>query len=264
MTTVEDLIEPHDPEQVPVHVAFNRVKRDVGAVGKNRRNEAQNYSFRSIEDFIDAVSPVLAWHGVIMLPNIVEHRLYHFERTTNNDRRSTSTVATVTTEWHVIGPMGDSFTFRTVGEGADTADKATNKAMSAAFKYAMAQGMAIPLHLDDGDATNGANDNDATTSTRAPRKAAAKKVAARPAREQRQQRQQRPAAEDQQAPPPAEELPPSQQRLVDRILALPDAHQHAIAEFCRSEQIKLKRPVAADVLATVAAFVDALPDHIEA
>lgn len=252
MTTI-DPNDVHEPEQVPVHVAFNRVKRDVGAVGKNRKNEAQGYYFRSIEDFIDAVSPVLSWHGVLMLPNIIEHRLYHFERTTNNGKQSTSTVATVTTEWHVIGPMGDSFTFRTVGEGADTADKATNKAMSASFKYAMAQGMAIPLHLDDGDATNGANDNDGG-GPRTVRKAAAKKAAApRPARQQRTE-----------AAPAADpvELPVAQQRLLDRITALPEAHQKAIASFCKAEGVKLRRPADPDVLATVTTFVDSLPDTI--
>lgn len=257
MTTTEP--DRLDPEQVPVHVAFNRVKADIGAVGKNRQNVAQGYSFRGVDDFIDAASPVLARHGVTMLPNIVEHRLYHFERTTNNGRQSTSTVATVTTEWLVIGPMGDTLPpFRTVGEGADTADKATNKAMSAAFKYAMAQGMCIPLHLDDGDETDGMNTDDDTKPGRATRKAAAKKA---PGRQERRQDRPGPAPD---AAADGQELPEAQQRLLDRLHGLPDAHQKAIADYCRAEQIKLKRPVEPGVLAAVVAFVDTLPDTIQA
>lgn len=256
MSNVESQVEP---AQVPVHVAFNRVKAEVGAVGKNRKNEAQGYYFRSIEDFIDAVSPVLARHGVLMLPNIVEHKLFHFERTTNNGKQSTSTVATVTTEWHVIGPMGDSFTFRTVGEGADTADKATNKAMSASFKYAMAQGMAIPLHLDDGDSTDGANEKPARA--RASSTKAAQSRQERPQAPAATRAQRAPKADTAKAQEPSEAMPLSaaQQRLRDRIGALPDSAQAIVGDYLREQGVSLRRPVDAATLTAVGAFIDALP-----
>src|SRR5690606_34316493 len=50
---------------------------------------------------------------------------------------------------------GSTYTARTFGEAMDTADKATNKAMSAAYKYVCMQAFAIP--------TEGDNDADATT-----------------------------------------------------------------------------------------------------
>ena len=52
-------------------------------------------------------------------------------------------------------------TIRTYGEAMDSADKATNKAMSAAYKYAAIQAFCIP--------TEGDNDADATTHDVAPR-----------------------------------------------------------------------------------------------
>jgi hypothetical protein len=50
---------------------------------------------------------------------------------------------------------GSKHTVRTFGEAMDSGDKATNKAMSAAYKYAAFQAFAIP--------TEGDNDADATT-----------------------------------------------------------------------------------------------------
>lgn len=265
MTDVEVSI---DPEQVPVHVAFNRVKSEIGAVGKNRRNEAQGYSFRSIEDFIDAASPVLARHGVIMLPRITEHRLYHFERVNSNNRASTSTVATVSVEWIVLGPMGDQLpTFCTVGEGADTADKATNKAMSAAFKYALSESMCIPLHLDDGDSSNGMNDDSSPGQAR-PRgqraqrtQSTAKKAGAATAKKAGAATAAKPAAASG-GVVPLDELPVEQQRLVARLRGLAPDHRRVVTEYCQAQRIILTHLVAPEVIAAVTAFVDGLPDEL--
>jgi hypothetical protein len=56
--------------------------------------------------------------------------------------------------FHFYGPAGDNVTATTLGEASDTADKASNKAMSAALKYALMQTFMIPVDagsLDDGD-----------------------------------------------------------------------------------------------------------------
>jgi hypothetical protein len=52
---------------------------------------------------------------------------------------------------------GSTHIVKTYGEAMDSADKATNKAMSAAYKYACLQTFCIP--------TEGDNDADATTHT---------------------------------------------------------------------------------------------------
>jgi len=55
----------------------------------------------------------------------------------------------------VCAEDGSKHTIATIGEAMDSADKATNKAMSAAYKYACIQAFCIP--------TEGDNDADATT-----------------------------------------------------------------------------------------------------
>jgi hypothetical protein len=55
----------------------------------------------------------------------------------------------------VAASDGSKHTVKTYGEAMDSGDKATNKAMSAAYKYAAFQAFCIP--------TEGDNDADATT-----------------------------------------------------------------------------------------------------
>ena len=63
---------------------------------------------------------------------------------------------TVDAEFDFVSALdGSKHTVRTFGEAMDSADKATNKAMSAAYKYAAFQAFAIP--------TEGDNDADAHT-----------------------------------------------------------------------------------------------------
>ena len=53
------------------------------------------------------------------------------------------------------GPDGDSVDVVTLGEGIDTADKASNKAMSAAMKYALIELFSVPTQdVEDGDRTS--------------------------------------------------------------------------------------------------------------
>ena len=251
----------HSPDQVPVHVAWSRCMRDIEAVGKNRTNEQQGYRFRSIEDFIEAASPVFVQHGIVMLPNVVEHRLYHFDRLTSNNKPSTATVATMRTEWTVIGPMGDAFTYATVGEGADTADKATNKAMTAAYKYAISQGLAVRLGLDDGDASNGANEGEGRQRTqRAQRSQSTQRTSTSSgSSRQRQARQDAPAAPAETAAQGDEvKLPAAQERLRARIQGLPDEYRAQVAQHLKENHVNLREPVATAVLKEVGAFIDAL------
>jgi hypothetical protein len=52
----------------------------------------------------------------------------------------------------VASEDGSKHTVRTFGEAMDSGDKATNKAMSAAYKYAAFQAFCIPTEAQDADA----------------------------------------------------------------------------------------------------------------
>lgn len=131
-------------------------------IGKNRKNEQQRYTFRGIDDVYNELAPVLAKHKLLMLPRIISREVVERQST----RGMPLFYVTVEAEFDLVSAEdGSQHTIRTYGEAMDSADKATNKAMSAAYKYAAVQAFCIP--------TEGDNDADATTPDVAPRQAKA-------------------------------------------------------------------------------------------
>lgn len=137
-----------------VYQAIASVMADLASegIGKNRRNTQQGYQFRGIDDVYNTLSSILARHGLLMLPRILNRTCE--ERTTKSG--SALFYVTVEAEFDLVcAEDGSTHTIRTFGEAMDSADKATNKAMSAAYKYAAMQAFCIP--------TEGDNDADAST-----------------------------------------------------------------------------------------------------
>lgn len=137
-----------------VYKAINAVQSDMNREGitKGRTNQAQGYKFRGIDDVFNALSPLLAKHGLCVMPRILTREVQ--ERQTA--KGGTMFYVTVEAEFDFVATDdGSSHTVRTYGEAMDSADKATNKAMSAAYKYAALMTFAIP--------TEGDNDADAHT-----------------------------------------------------------------------------------------------------
>lgn len=124
----------------------------VEGISKDKRNTQQGYNFRGIDDVYNALAPILAKRGLIILPRVVSRECV--ERTTA--RGGAIFYTTVQVEFTMVAAEdGSSHVVTTYGEAMDSADKSTNKAMSAAFKYAAMQAFCIP--------TEGDNDADATT-----------------------------------------------------------------------------------------------------
>lgn len=121
-------------------------------ISKSRKNQSQGYSFRGIDDVYNALAPVIAKHGLVILPRIVSRELT--ERA--SAKGGVLFCVVVEAEFDFVSSLdGTKHTVKTYGEAMDSADKATNKAMSAAYKYAAFQTFCIP--------TEGDNDADAMT-----------------------------------------------------------------------------------------------------
>lgn len=121
-------------------------------IGKTNKNAQQGYRFRGIDDVLNALAPMLWRAKLIMLPRVLTRSVT--ERETKSGGALFYVVLDV--EYDFVSAIdGSEKTVRVVGEAMDSADKATNKAMSAAYKYAAIQAFCIP--------TEGDNDADATT-----------------------------------------------------------------------------------------------------
>ena len=137
-----------------VYRCIAAVAGDLAKIGiaKASKNEQQGYAFRGIDAVYNTLAPLLAQHGLVILPRILTRT--QTERATRGGGALFSVVVEAEFDFVAVSD-GSVHTIRTCGEAMDSADKATNKAMSAAYKYAAFMSFCVP--------TEGDNDADAVT-----------------------------------------------------------------------------------------------------
>lgn len=136
-----------------VYKAINAVQAELSKNGitKDRTNtQGSGYKFRGIDDVYNTIAPMLARHGLCILPRVLNRTIT--ERT--SQKGGALFYVVVESEFDfVCAEDGSKHTVKTFGEAMDSGDKATNKAMSAAYKYACFQAFSIPTESDnDADA----------------------------------------------------------------------------------------------------------------
>ena len=150
------------PETPQIYRLIGKAMGEIGAVGKDSVNQSQGFKYRGIDAVYNALSPVMAKYGLFLIPEILEQ--------TREERSSVKSQwdkdqkkyveKTTTLLWSILkirftmyAPDGSNVSAVVIGEGMDTGDKATNKAMSIALKYAAFQIFMIPTEeLVDPDA----------------------------------------------------------------------------------------------------------------
>jgi primase-polymerase (primpol)-like protein len=134
-----------------IYKAINAVQAEMATVGiqKDKKNLTQGYNFRGIDDVYGALAPIIAKHKLCIIPFVLSRSV--IERTTQ--KGGVLFYVTVECEFHFVSAIdGSKHIAKTYGEAMDSADKATNKAMSAAYKYAAFQTFCIPVDAQDADA----------------------------------------------------------------------------------------------------------------
>lgn len=150
--------EIRDAETVPVHIAWARVMADVQSIRKDRTADVKTakgsykYQFRGIDQVFNAVGPALRRHGVMVLQVKVDANYARASRDGGGGMRE----CTVTVTYQIIGPAGDRIEVQSVGEGLDTSDKATTKALTMAYRNLLINGLTVPTSdsRDDADAAH--------------------------------------------------------------------------------------------------------------
>ena len=127
-------------EEKKIYKAIPAIMDEIGHIGKDKRNQQQGFMFRSIDQVMNTIKPLLSKHGVFIVPEIIE---------TNREERLTKSGGTLIYTmhkivYHFMADDGSQVVACVVGEGMDSADKSSNKAMAVAFKYACFQVFCIP------------------------------------------------------------------------------------------------------------------------
>lgn len=133
-----------------IYAAICGVMEDIKAVGKDALNKAQGFKYRSIDAVMNALNPAMIKHKIFCAPKVIEQ--IREERTTGKGSTLIYSVCKIRYRFFTVdGSYVDAVV---IGEGMDSGDKATNKAMSVAFKYACFQTFCIPTEnlMDDPDA----------------------------------------------------------------------------------------------------------------
>lgn len=135
-----------------VHKAMTAVQADLSkvGVGKLGDNRQQGFKFRAWDDVQQTLSPILAEHKLLVIPNVRERTQ------TEHSTKSGGIQFKVVLTGEVVfksGVDGSEFRYGAVGEGMDSGDKATSKALTMMVKYALLHGLQIPLQgVQDADA----------------------------------------------------------------------------------------------------------------
>lgn len=140
-----------------VYKAISAVQEELAAAGiaKNSKNQQQGFMFRGIDAVYNALAPLLAKHKLCILPRCLSRECT--ERTTA--KGGVLFYVNVHAEFDFVSAVdGSKHTVAMFGEAMDSGDKATNKAMSTAYKYAAFQAFCIPTEETATDADSETHD----------------------------------------------------------------------------------------------------------
>lgn len=128
-----------------IYKKMSDVMKDVKAVTKAQTNTAQGFKFRGIDQFVNALYPALTKNGVFMTPRSTSYTQELREVTRGNGKPGVDKHVAITMEYDFYAEDGSKVTVGPIpAEGLDSGDKATNKALSAALKYALIQTFSVP------------------------------------------------------------------------------------------------------------------------
>lgn len=133
-----------------VYRAINRVTAEFAKAGitKAHVNLIDQYQYRSIDDVMNRLGPLLGRHKLCVLPRVLKRQCV--------DREGELGELLVNVRLLVAFDLvsardGSMHTVQAWGEALDAGDKGTAKAMSSAFKYAMLEVFCIPVSSEDAD-----------------------------------------------------------------------------------------------------------------
>lgn len=119
-----------------IHELLPQAMKEIGVVGKDQQFSGGKvkYNFRGIDDALSVCQPVFAKLGITPATEIIH---YESDDVTIGQYNTPGYHVKLLMKVTFHAPDGTSVSSVMAGEGLDTSDKATNKAMAAAFKYAL-------------------------------------------------------------------------------------------------------------------------------
>lgn len=154
-----------------IYESIAAIMQEGYAIGKNNKNVKQGYKYRGIDDVMNVFQPLMSKYKVFCVPQVLKYE--REERRSVNGGNLIYSVLWI--KYSFYAEDGSSVDSIVIGEGMDSGDKASNKAMAVGMKYAMFQTFCIPTEeMRDADPDSATPD----PSTPAPDPASAPKAEA--------------------------------------------------------------------------------------
>lgn len=130
-----------------IYSLMGEAMRKISAISKDSVNQTQGFKYRGIDAVMNALYPVMSELGLFIVPEVLEQT--REERTTvktynNQEKRTTLLYSILKVRYTMYAPDGSNVSCVVIGEGMDSGDKASNKALSVGLKYACFQMFMIP------------------------------------------------------------------------------------------------------------------------
>ena len=123
-----------------IYESITALMAEIPAIGKEKRNKEQGFQYRGIDDVMNVLQPLLSKHKVFVVPEVLEQ--IRECRVTKSGKNMLYSI--LRTKYTFYAEDGSHVEAVVVGEGMDTADKASNKALAVGMKYALFQVFCIP------------------------------------------------------------------------------------------------------------------------
>lgn len=125
-----------------IYESIAAIQADVDFIGKDKQTTGQtSYKYRGVDQVLNTLHPLFAKHKVFAVPEVLEvlNREWKTTKTGNSVVYQTAKV-----KYTFYAEDGSSVSATVLGEAMDSGDKASNKCMSVAYKYACFQILSIP------------------------------------------------------------------------------------------------------------------------
>jgi hypothetical protein len=122
-----------------IYTKMSTIMQECGAITKNRKNDHQGYMFRGIDDVYNMCHDICAKNQVFTTTKILSEK--HEERQSKSGGLNIWRLYKIEYTFWAID--GSSVSTEVIGEGMDSGDKGSYKAMAGAQKYALIQALQI-------------------------------------------------------------------------------------------------------------------------
>src|SRR3990167_10870180 len=138
---METIKPKHEQTSEPkIFKAMCAIMKESEAIGKDQRNRDQGFAYRGIDDIYNSLHSIFGKHGVFTLPTVLERT----ERFFTVKSGAEWIHVTLKVAYKFIAEDGSSVEAVLIGEGRDSSDKGSNKALAVAHKYCLLQAFCIP------------------------------------------------------------------------------------------------------------------------